>query len=326
MESRDLQEIGAQLKRLGLIDEDVRRELKDSDRFGGVIAIAHKYRGNDKLLIRFHIRKNEEIGIFTLDDYNALLIKVPPYRHGVFNGIDTERLEQKLAENEWNLRTIPLPCDGKDVSETFFQVIDLVRCEDKQANDIAEKLMMKYWSETPMERLVALCPDPAVYERRMVFPVNNDLNDIDDLQAFNLLSGRAVMRFEEVEAGSPLVDWVTVVNGEFVKHSDFDVAGQLRKLAFETALDNASGPEYLLELAKGNRIPVVLKSGEEGREVLIEADPRNAVIAVFDKMERRLELNQFLVKEESDMREKKVKQNLKQPTSSKRKRGKGKGI
>lgn len=308
---------------LGLIDDGVKNVLKDSERFGGVIAIAHKHIGNDKLAVRFHIRKNDDTGVFTVDSYNAILIKIPPFRHGVFNGIDTAKLEEKLQQYEWNLGTIPLPRDGKEVSEAFFELIDLARSEDQNAADIAEKLMMKYWSETPMERFVTLCQDPSFYERRMDFPIHNNLNDVDDRQAYNLLSGRALMKFEDVKAGNPTVSWVTVAHGEFVEHPDFDLSGQLRKLAFQTPLDSSTGPEYVLELAKGNRIPAELQKGNANISVLLEADPRTSSIAIFDHMDNRLDLADFQIKNELNKKAGKAAKPGRKITPTPRKRGKG---
>ena len=317
--NKDIKEITQYLEELGIVDKGYFSNIAEAENryeVMGAVCRVFKQHEDKKVEYSFNIYKDLELGLFKLENYYAKMLKLPEIDHAIFGHIDTRELEQRMAKVDWNLGAIPFPGNSR-LSNAFYDLIDLVRLDDKKAIEIAEVLIVKYWSDTAMRELVNYSIGTAEYEKRMSFPLNMDTNDVEEIQAFNILDGRSVMKFENPTEQNTDVYWIKEKDGQLVTFPDFDLSGILKKLSWENPPNELTGPEIILEMMAGNRVPAIMKAGKEPVQTFIECEAENATITLYNESGKQMDLSGFVNKESTK------RQSIKKPAKRK---GKGRSL
>jgi hypothetical protein len=323
IENKELSAIARYMESLGIIEERHVDALKMDERlagFDGAICITHKQHGRQIIAYKFNIVRNYENGLYSVRDYQARMLKIPEITHGIYGGIDTMGLEKRLEKADWHIKSLPMPWDERALSDTFYDLMQLARLDDKAAINIAETLMLKYWAHTPMENMIDMGPNRHRYEKELCFPINMEINDVDDLQAFNLLSGRSVLKFKNQDGKDTTSYWLKEKEGMLITLPEFDLSGILRKLPLRAQLNEVTGPELVLELMMGKRVSLPMVVDERIQLFFIEADPENGTLAIYDESKQKLDLPELKPEKKSTRR---INQQIK---SARRRPGKGRGL
>lgn len=195
---------------------------------------------------RFSIQR-EINGDYISHDYMAKMLVVP-IEHGHYAGIDTLELEKKMKDIKWAL----YPIYKKESLLQFFEQLDQLRTSgDPTANDIADKLALKYFANTVLEEILPL-PDRSPYEKMIVVPIHNNGNDIDIEQAVLLLKGGSLLKYHGNEESGELC-WVKEEKGYLKVYPDFDVSETIKQMPFVKQPDIIELSEMLAGLGKGKQ-------------------------------------------------------------------------
>lgn len=285
MEDKSFQGMVKHMQSLGIVDQDYADQLLAQDLPYDSMAICvtftkHEDRRVDYI---FAIEKDRVTDQCEIRGCEAKMIGKPEIVHGVFNGIDTRELEDRFSMVDWNRNLFPMPMDGESIANIFADLILLSKSKYIAAHDVAERLMVKYWTNTPLDRIFILSADLDQYEKKLRFPIRMDSNDLDDDQVYNLLSGRSVIKFDIREGLQTSAYWLKEEQGELLLFYDFDLAGRLNALPFAEPINDVRKLEIFYDLLDGNRLSIPLKIGGKVIPTFIEADPVDARIAVYDK-------------------------------------------
>lgn len=316
MENKSLLEVVDHLESLGIVDKEYAQQLRmqEMSEDAHLIGITFSKHENNKVNYMFSIAMNPENKGFEVLGCEARTLIKPEVIHDTIHGINTRELEDRFAGVQWDLKGLPLPMESK-----IFSDLITLNNSGKIGQDIAERLMIKYWHDTPMDKIFSISPIIENFIKSLKFPIRMDVNDITDKQVYNLLCGRSVMKFD---IGDPLDTksyWIKEENGKLILLKDFDISKSLNQLPFVHPQDLLQSQELLLKMSDGGRVLSNIKIGAEIVSVYIEADPSNARIAVFDK-------DQNLLNETLDKQQSKDNRNSKQVRPAPRSPRKGRGI
>lgn len=278
---------------------------------------------NSRMLYQLDIQADEQ-GFPFLHGYQAALLKTHPITHSVFEGVDTRSLEIDMKAVDWNNQLDELP-------KVFSQIMQLKASGDSEATDIAERLEARYWTGTAAGRHLQLDYLKERFGQVHYFEATGGIGNINSRQAFNLLSGRHLVRFEQIQSGSYTGYWFGLkpldpeaLPGEHKQFSEerydgFDLVAVLRNLRITEMDDRRKSFILIRQLIEGDATPATIMS--EGKEIQIRltVDAAQALLNTLDDQGNTVPLRQFPDEKNSvlPVAEKKLQ---------KRKRGKGNGI
>lgn len=106
-------------------------------------------------ILDFVIPVQKVAGRYQTEVLQATFTRFPVIQHGVFNGIDTGKLEEQMKLNDWQKGDLFYLDENKDVVlmpyvQTIKDTIDRLKIQ-KETKDIAEYLQVKYWMDSFMQ-------------------------------------------------------------------------------------------------------------------------------------------------------------------------------
>ncbi len=207
---------------------------------------------NDQsVLYHFSIQRQDN-GDYVSHDYKAKMLVVP-IEHGHYAGIDTLELEKQMKEIKWAL----FPLYKNDALRPFFEQLDQLRTSgDRTAEELANKLALKYFANTILEDMLPF-PDRSLYEKMIVVPINNDGNDIDIGQAASLLKGGSLLKYSANDESGELY-WIKEEKGYLKVYPDFDVSNTIKQMPLVKQPDIIELSEMLAGLGKGKPFETAL--------------------------------------------------------------------
>jgi hypothetical protein len=281
--------------------------------------------GDDLMNYQLTIKRREETGLLYPESYQATLLKTHPMAHGKFGEIDTSKLEKRLKETDWNNYAQQVVASDKHVCKIFDDVFELSLNGDKQAKDIARRLKLRYWLNSPVEKHLQVANYAPDYEKTLQFDLNGDFSDISAREAYNLLLGRGVLKFHqtETETGNLYTHWKVIDDGRLKTLPDYDFMKTLKSLPIVEMQQNRTGSQLIYDLIRGERPAVTLLKDNRQIPGFIEANPRDQTLSLYSQSLEKLALNDFLPKESHQVKI----QNQRPPklTKPRRKPGKNKG-
>jgi len=147
---------------------------------------------NSRVLYEPELRR-DELGLPYLFAYNATLLETHPIKHGVYGHIDTETIEDCLKDGKWLT-------DPALFSDLLAQLTELSVCGNSIAKDIAQRLETRYLMGTSATRHINVDWLLKRFGKSHYFRCDQQgLSDVSLIQAYNLMSGRPVLRFEATE-------------------------------------------------------------------------------------------------------------------------------
>ena len=293
MTAQDLPAFVAYLADIGFLDKEQAEGILQLPTFEVRELRQRSHYGPDTMLFRMEVEQNPQTGALTAAGYQATLLQLS-FAHGTYEGINTRQLERELVKYNWDAAGRE-HYDNSDVSETFSQLVALSQSTDPSARLVSGMLMLRHWSNTELEPFTAGLVDRSQYERRTFFPLEDPMQDVTVDEAHSLLSGRAVLRTVYDQAGSQhKMQWHTLEGDTLKAWPMFDIAGILRNLPFARPLDDNTGPEMIVHLAKGERVPVEVFVKDVRTPAELEVDAAGGTLAVYRQDGVRLDTAELL--------------------------------
>lgn len=259
----------------------------------GMERIPYDYRkrtGDDLISYHLTIGQDTASGSYMPEGYQATLLQTHPIQHARIDGIDTFKLEQRLKAIDWN-SYIPKNNEvGGDMFRAIIDVVNLSLSGTKGAADISRRLQLRHWLGTPVGQDLNVSSHIDDYQKSHYFQLKNDLTDVSTAEAYNLLSGRAVMKFRQVEdqQGDFKAEWKELSDGKLKPLPDYDFMAILKALPVPEAHSETTGSKLVYDLIKGDRVAVTFEENGKSSPVYLEANPRERTISVFDRNMIRL--------------------------------------
>ncbi|WP_214072584.1 hypothetical protein [Mucilaginibacter sp. dw_454] len=277
--------------------------------------------GDDLMNYQLTIKRREETGELFPESYQAMLLKTHPIPHGKFGEIDTSELEKRMKGTDWQNYVQQVMAGDSKVSKIFDDVFELSLNHSHQAKDIARRLKLRYWLNTPIEKHLQVTTYAPDYEKTRHFDLKGDFSDISAREAYNLLSGRGVLKFyqKENEPTNLYTHWKAIDNGKLIKLPDYDFMKLLKQLPITEMQLDRTGPQLIYDLIRGERSPVSLLKDNLLVSAFIEANPREQSLALYNSKLEKIELNEFLPNQPRQVKL------LPKITGPRRKPGKNKG-
>ncbi|MET3876489.1 hypothetical protein [Chitinophaga sp. OAE865] len=247
----------------------------------------------DTDLIKFYYNLNKVPDGFSVVNYNSFITDNSPIQHVKNNLVDSDKTEKAMKGINWNQSYNELKDKNPAVEDIINEVLFLKLFN--QTKDIADKLMIKYWFNTPMQEHVNLdvisgIPMPKV----LSLPLTGNFTDVDLKEAFALLSGRAVMKVdtEGMQPGViPTPHWLVYEDGKLQQLPAFEMDKVIRSLSHQTKPDEQSLIAMMTQLIKGELAPAKLIIEGKPIEGYLEADPRAKNVRFYDEQGNKIELN-----------------------------------
>lgn len=163
------------------------------------------------------------------------------------------------------------------------------------------------------------------YEKTHQFALNNDFSDISAREAYNLLSGRGVLKFYQKadELANLYTHWKVIDEGQLQTLPDYDFMRLLKQLPITEMQQDRTGPQLIYDQIRGERPAVNLLKDNRQVPAFIEANPRVQSLTLYSRDLQKLDLNGFLPKESH--REKVKNKQPPKITGPRQKQGKNKG-
>jgi hypothetical protein len=320
-EAENLDRLMGSLVELGFYRPDLHSYLESSE-----VANTIPYRqqdriGDDLMDYQLTIKRRQETGELYPESYQATLLKTHPVPHRRFGQIDTLDLEKRIKGVDWDKYVRDTSANEKEIASISEDIFELGVSRNSDARDIARRLQMRYWLHTPIEQYLTFGKYVGDYEKTHQFTLNNDFSDISAREAYNLLSGRGVLKFyqKENEPGNLYTHWKVIDEGQLKTLLDYDFMKMLKQLPLAEMQIDRTGPQLIYDLIRGERPAVTLLKDNRQVPAFVEADPREQSLNLYSRDLQKLDLNEFLPKESRQ---------IKQPpkiTGPKRKLGKNKG-
>lgn len=156
------------------------------------------FRNESEGFIEFTMPISKIRGWYDIDSYKAMLTPYPPIEHGIYNGIDSKVLEDKMRGINWHndgeLFYFMVNTEPEFVPEVN-AINEQINCLslDPTGAGIADKLMLKYWNDVTffrdMLRQSAWDYLDSLPKREQIFPI-----EVEAKAAYNLLCGRAILQ------------------------------------------------------------------------------------------------------------------------------------
>lgn len=254
--------------------------------------------GDDHMSWQLRIKQDKETSMYFPECFNAILVKTHPIKHARFEGIDTAHLEAQLKSVNWEkYRRPPIEVENM-TTRTIDEVLRLQASKNKDAQDIARRLQVRYWLHTPVEQHIGVAQHLYRFEKRMTIALHNTMEDITAKEAYNLLCGRGVLKFAEDTATQNryIPYWQQVVGNKLITVPQFDVMAELKKLQpIELGSYNAV-PQLFYSLSKGELRPVHLPDAPK-KLLYISANPAKQAINLYDENMSPVLASQITAKE-----------------------------
>jgi hypothetical protein len=236
--------------------------------------------GDDEMSYQLTIKRDGASGLYYPEGYEATLLKTHPVPHGHFDGIDTLKLEQRLKEVNWN-EYIPKSTRQDDKAfKVILDVVDLAVWQNKEAQDISKRLQLRYWLHTPVEQDLNVAQDISHYQKTHYFELNKGLDDMQIRAAYNLLSGRSVLKFIQGEPRSFHGHWKKLVNGRLETFPDFDFMAPLKALPLKEVKENRIDTLFIYKLISGDQMNVHLE--KDNMPMYLHVNAADQKIQLYD--------------------------------------------
>lgn len=237
---------------------------------------------------------------YTIDAYTLSLTLYPPVSHGVFNGVDTAKLEESMRDLDWNNDRHLFHQEKEEVrmigktADIKRQMLDL--WNDPAASDIADLLALKYWQSS--DYFSSIVPERALETMALYSQRDFTFNaGIESRVAMNLLAGRAVPMHIVYPDMEPSAQWIKL-NLEYQaskKDAFIEIAGVtqlelIKLLNFLPLHDFGSYDHINSGLIKGDLVRATFSPDVI---VLLEADPGRRIINVYTQDRRPIPVNLF---------------------------------
>ena len=269
-----------------------------------------------------------------LSGYTATIRQVPPVEHGIYSGIDTAALEQKMGKVNWNRKGEHDPADKstqavlKTIPDIFLDLGRLSESGDSKAVLLADSLKIKYWSGTLVEQSLDLTAIVQQFEKKHYFRIKGDeLSDVTSRQAYNLLSGRHVLKFETAEAVPFSEYWIGLEpSGNGFSHEcydEFNIKEAIGRLQVAEMKNDQSGAGLIRSLIEGDLVAAHISAGEKLIPVLLAANAKKKEITLFNEQGVEFSPEQLLHTHSGQKNKKDI--SSRKPPLVKRKPGKNKG-
>lgn len=216
--------------------------------------------GNDEMSWQLTIVMDKEAGLYYPQGYLATLLQTHPVPHAVFGKTNTEELEQRMKATDWHKYEHGTVVLDKKASGIIDDVFSLMGNPDKQAQDIARRLQLRYWLHTPVEQQWNVAQYAPGYERKHFFDLGDGLSDMHAKEAYNLLCGRSVLKFymKENDQDNFYSHWKMMQGDTLATFPDFDIMTPLRALPLRELGDPSKGPQLVYDLIRGDKVVVHL--------------------------------------------------------------------
>ena len=139
-----------------------------------------------------------------------------------------------------------------------------------------------------------LLPAEGNAERSHFFSYTGDYHDIHSREAYNLLCGRAVIKFQ-IGSVQPTVfvgKWNILGPDGLRELPEFDFGAQLRAMPLSNGVGSDDGFRVIYQLIRGDRVPVTLDLQGIATAALLEADPSAGTVRVLTTEGRPLDWKQ----------------------------------
>ncbi len=249
--------------------------------------------------VEYSVPVTKEQDAYAADTYTASLIPYPPIEHGVYNGIDSAKLEAMMQEVDWhNDRELFILHEDKEpelLPKVSFIQEQMYRLgQDMVGSDIADKLQLKYWTDASFfEGIIqqtAWDYLETLPKRVQQFPVETSAKT-----AFNLLNGRAAMHTSRLSPSEKTAPWIRLDFSHKDENNNYPVKSikgfiidDLENRLDLLPIDNISYYSNRNALLQGDLLVVPIK---DGREVILRANPEQKTIDVYTKDMRPIPLN-----------------------------------
>lgn len=275
----------------------------------GEVSIIHvgnykKKFGEDILTSDLTFTRNTETMEPKISSFLSTLRHIPPIVHGVYNTIDTHELEIRLAGIDWSKSSgddgVLLGQQLAAIPELFAGFMKLRTGCDENAIQAAHRLMTKYWSNSLAEDYVNIADIRKQFEKTKLFYVDGALSDISLKDAYNLLSGRYVLKFEETHPNVFTGHWIGLSsadsNGQMMleTYPDFDLRKLYRKLPLLDIKSSAHSLEILHAMVAGELVQVTVDFQGNNIAVYPKVDPVSQKIELLDQEGNQLPDTAFL--------------------------------
>lgn len=228
-------------------------------------------------------------GRYSVDTYTATLTPYPPLEHGLYNGIDTRKLEAEMREIDWHndRELFTLYEDNEpELKAPVEEIISQINQLSKEPNGLqpAELLKLKYWSDASfLDSFI----DKRTWnyleslpKRIQEFPV-----EISVKAAFNLLCGRAILNTSPLRQGEETGTWMKLDLSHKDENNNYPLKtmegfslNDLEKLLNLLPIDGMDFYTIRNGLKGGDLLSVRLNNG---RKVLLQANPEQKTIDIF---------------------------------------------
>lgn len=269
----------------GLTRIDVRGQISPTD--------------TDQIKFQYNIYKLADG--FSVSKYKAYLLDISPIAHVKDQLVDSAKTEETLQSINWNQSPAELNSKIPNIEDTVSEVLFMKAFD--HTKDIADRLMIKYWYNTPMEDHVNLSGISGLpMPKELTVSLTGNSSDIDLKESFALLSGRSVMKvdLEELQAGEiPTSHWLLYEDGKIIQLPAFDIDKIIRSLPHQNSPDEKIFTEIMTRLIAGELATVQLIQHGKSITGFIEADPKARYVNFYTEDGQRIDLeNSFSMKQD----------------------------
>ncbi|GEM_PF-3138295 len=266
--------------------------------------------GDHRVLYEPELRLDDS-GLPYLYGYTATLLETHPIHHGIYEQIDTWQLEAILREGKW-------VSDAVLFSQLYAQITELSVCGNSRAKDIAQRLEARYWLGTTVDRFVNGIELRRKFGRTHFFSCDQqELSNLTVTHAYNLLSGRPVLRFSKGQGVRSSRGWIglkrlrqPIVIGQQLHwfqekgYPDFGPGPLIQHLPFKNPLQWYSDLRLVGGLMEGNMVsaPLIIEGKERLCSIAVEAEYNRA--RVFDEQGIEMDVP-YLLTQTAKIREEK---------------------
>ncbi|TYR37402.1 hypothetical protein FXV77_05190 [Sphingobacterium phlebotomi] len=232
---------------------------------------------------------------------HAVLLKTHPISHGVFNGIDTLELENQMKVIDWNSQLDELP-------KIFGKITELKISGNKFAKDVAERLEVRYWSETAVAKHIKLNSIQDKFARFHLFDFDDPLGVLPVRYVYNLLCGRALMGLDlsrldplarsyfSLQPKPPLGYRSPDKSFTEVNHPEFDLKTELGKYPLKDMQSLPQSSQLMYDLTRGNIAEGTLLISGNDYPVRIALGGKTLALHVVDKRNNLTPIDRFIQK------------------------------
>lgn len=276
--------------------------------------------GDDRVLYRLDL-KPDEAGLPALQGYTATLLKTHPVRHGVFEGIDTRTLENRLKQGDWKINM-------DEFSDLYEQITRLTISGNTVTMDIAQRLEARYLMGTVADSHINTDWLKLRFGRDHYFDISEPFGEITPKQAYNLMSLRPVIRFMQSAPNhfrgywfslKPFKPAVALKEGKWFEElyqEGFDLATKLRELSVREMETKRGGTSLIRQLIEGDLALATMNMDGKWIPVRLSVNPEEKSLVIYDGNLREISLDTYLEKNKGE----------KKGPITKKNKGKSKGI